>query len=660
MNEAETAAERRPGFEIVPIVIDEYQRGWQPLDTAHDYVAGIASMLAPYGGVLNEWTTPGSERTKTAAGQRLAQWASPATPRSSLLLWVGHGHATPLDAWLATYEAANAVTGVKPADICDAILAEWASRLGPDRDEWVIVVVEACGAATFVKRLNALIANHPHVPSRLALIGVGADDGATGLGTFGDALAQALDAFNDNDDEVRILDLVHQLDSRLASKWIVAPNLEFAAPLRPRRLFAGSTVTAPMDFYAEMLEFVETLSDAERYHFLAKARGADVGEQSWFFVGRAHERRRLFRWLRTARHGMMIVTGRAGSGKSALLGNLMVETNRPLRALLERQGHLTPADEADLPPADAFNAMIHLSGLSTDGVLSRIAEAAGVDVSPDSSAAVDQLADAVRGFRGTFRILADALDEAQEPIAIAASLLRRLATLPNTVVVVGTRASTSDGPDHVAYDEDLLEALGHKPDAPNPKLSLIRVLRDETAIQEYVSLRLTAAVGEGRLEADGPAIASVARMITSPDRPGAQNRQFLYARLAIHEILADPELIRPANQPRLERILQGGHADLFEAAVSRLGARSPGFLPLLSALALARGRGVSRTDGTWLAVAQALSRAISDEPSEFDEMDIDELLDAASPYVMLDAQHGQSVYRLAHRTFQEHFESLWS
>jgi WD40 repeat protein len=97
-------------------------------------------------------------------------------------------------------------------------------------------------------------------------------------------------------------------------------------------------------------------------------------------------------------------------------------------------------------------------------------------------------------------------------------------------------------------------------------------------------------------------------------------------------------------------LLPVDHRGLFGAVVDRLTARRPSARPLLEALALARGRGLPRVDRTWLIAANALDHG---EPVH--EQDIDDLLTAAAPYIMLDAERGQSVYRLAHQTFAEHF-----
>ena len=44
-----------------------------------------------------------------------------------------------------------------------------------------------------------------------------------------------------------------------------------------------------------------------------------------------------------------------------------------------------------------------------------------------------------------------------------------------------------------------------------------------------------------------------------------------------------------------------------------------------------------------------------DSPVLVTENDIDDVLRDAGPYIMLDGEDGQSVYRLAHRTYKEFF-----
>ncbi len=50
-----------------------------------------------------------------------------------------------------------------------------------------------------------------------------------------------------------------------------------------------------------------------------------------------------------------------------------------------------------------------------------------------------------------------------------------------------------------------------------------------------------------------------------------------------------------------------------------------------------------------------MAEALAEPTRAITEVDIDRLLVAAAPYIMLDREDGQSVYRLSHRTFQELF-----
>jgi len=241
--------------------------------------------------------------------------------------------------------------------------------------------------------------------------------------------------------------------------------------------------------------------------------------------------------------------------------------------------------------------------------------------------------------RRTFTVLVDALDEAQEPATIASTVLRRLAALPGTRIIVGTRASTKEGPDQpYTADEDLLIALGRA------NTERMYVERAPVAIATYVKRRLEAGPETvGHYLSDG-VIGEVVALV------GAREREFLFARLAVHEIIARPELLSHEHRDELETLLGGDHRTLFAAAVARLTASSCTARPLLEALALARGRGVPRADRVWALIAEALT-----DDSEIRELDIDDVLVAAAPYIMLDGGDGQSVYRLAHRTFQEFF-----
>jgi hypothetical protein len=177
-------------------------------------------------------------------------------------------------------------------------------------------------------------------------------------------------------------------------------------------------------------------------------------------------------------------------------------------------------------------------------------------------------------------------------------------------VVVGTRRSTQEGPDRPhPYDRDLLDALGATD-------ATVVVKRDDTAITRYVARRLANAVDRGRLQADHATIQAAAAAI------GRASRQFLFARLAVHEILARPELL---TGPGLAYLVASDHRRLFATAVARLSTDQPVHRPLLQALAYSRGRGLPMRDGIWSAVASALFSG-----DEITDTDASGLLDAAA------------------------------
>jgi hypothetical protein len=112
--------------------------------------------------------------------------------------------------------------------------------------------------------------------------------------------------------------------------------------------------------------------------------------------------------------------------------------------------------------------------------------------------------------------------------------------------------------------------------------------------------------------------------------------------------------LEPARGETASKLLEGDHRALFAAAVRRLSAKADSFLPLLEALAFARGRGVPIRSGIWATMATALAHRLNNNTLVRDE-DISAFLKAAEPYVAIDSDAGQTVYRLAHRTFVEQF-----
>ena len=154
-------------------------------------------------------------------------------------------------------------------------------------------------------------------------------------------------------------------------------------------------------------------------------------------------------------------------------------------------------------------------------------------------------------------------------------------------------------------------------------------------MRRYVGARLSS----GLSALTDERVAALAATIAEYEQP------FLFARLAVREIIAEPELAE--NQVLLAKVLSSGHSGIFGHAVARLARTVPEVEALLHALTYARGDGFPRTGGIQAIAASELTE------TNLDDRDVEKALELAAPFIMQDSEFGHSVYRLAHRTFAE-------
>ena len=148
---------------------------------------------------------------------------------------------------------------------------------------------------------------------------------------------------------------------------------------------------------------------------------------------------------------------------------------------------------------------------------------------------------------GSARLAVDGLDEAADPHAVAGLLdetgRRRRARARR---VPGPRCGT-----HADAADDLLRALG----VGRPYVTRYQLQRDPAAIAQYVRRRLVAARRRPRLDAEVPSrpadhlIGIAVERITTQGLGG--HCDFLFARLVVQEMLADPALLTPEGDARL-------------------------------------------------------------------------------------------------------------
>lgn len=277
------------GFDITSIVIDEYAE-CAPLQGLAAEASEIERLLAEFGGAAGKPCPPGRMLDERAAKNRLREWAARDMP-SSVLVWLGHGASDGTDAWLACFDTPRQIqgSGIVPQTVADQIVSDW-HRREPDETAWAFVIFEACGAGTFVLRLDRLVAERIR-PRRIVMVGVSGDS-AGYVGALHQALKRTRNTYENNDERVLLTDFVSKLSEFLGDVAEVVDRNVGRISFRPT-LLVTANLSAPVDVYREWVSFLAELSPDERNHFVPKAHGAEHGEFAWYFVGRAAEHQLL-------------------------------------------------------------------------------------------------------------------------------------------------------------------------------------------------------------------------------------------------------------------------------------------------------------------------------------------------------------------------------
>jgi hypothetical protein len=607
-------------IKLITVGLSDYSNvaGWKIEEAASSRTA-IEDALRRHGIDVEDWTP---QATTTGIGSRLGSWVERAD-ESHIVYWVGHGEYSDHGYYLALADSKNplaeenSLAGTRlQANMRNRIIR----RADESGDGWVLLILDTCGS---FEGSWAIFRKFDPRPVNVGVIGTSLGGGAAFVGTFSQKFVEELTGFTGNDtDGIPLRELARRLEE---SGFPV--NQNFAATARlPLPLDAARPTQATLDIYAELQTVLDKAPPEVRNHFYAKAQGAEIGEPAWNFSGRANERRILSAWLRAEVGGMFVVTGIAGAGKSALLGMILATADDDIgKGLANLRQEPIPDDQR--PVGVTFDAVAHLRGLTVSDTIEALASGLGLGGISD----VDALLAAARKRTTATFILVDALDESRDPMTIAA-LLRQLALVRDVRVLIGTRQSLHEDPDTPTLpNRDLLDALDAQPE------HTLTLQRDADAVRRYVARRLQ----QPDVRRLGMPAALVAELIASHDEP------FLFARLAVHEIIADPNWA--TSMDRLTQLLGEKHRGIFARAVQRLAANEPEAEALLHALTYARGSGFPRTGGIWAIAGSALS----DRP--FSDSHVAKVLKLAAPYIMHDSEFGQGVYRLAHRTFVEHY-----
>ncbi|MZF89460.1 caspase family protein [Streptomyces sp. SID5643] len=337
-------------------------------------------------------------------------------------------------------------------------------------------------------------------------------------------------------------------------------------------------------------------------HFEPRGRGVEhVHDPGSYFTGRE----RALRDLRTHLGGegparLLVVTADPGSGKSAVLGRLVLE------------GHA--------------DASVNAHHQTLEALVGRFAAAADV-----RAATPVALFTALSGRQRPLRIVVDSLDEAgagsgkAEARRIAWDLLRPLAGVPCVRLVVGSR-------------RELIPHLG----GGFPVVNLdTGTYADDTDTAAYVAKIL------GDKGAPYEHCPGTARQVAHEVARRA-GRCFLVARMTASALLRGP--VVDTSVPGWAGQLPSDVGGAFEAYLQRMRPeRHTTTMALLTALAFGEGSGLPRR--MWIRVAARLAGIA------LAEADVEVLLDEDASYLADVRVDGTTYFRLYHQELTDHIKS---
>jgi len=401
-------------------------------------------------------------------------------------------------------------------------------------------------------------------------------------------------------------------------------------------------------------------------HWAPKAAGS---ESAWLFTGRAQVLQHLIAFLEAGpgQAPVVVVTGAAGSGKSAVLGRLVTLSDPTFRA---KHRHLVATIPSDLqPPEGSIDVAVLATGKLPHEVLGQILEALDIPASTGHTGpTLDDLRRRLTAWlatrAGALTVVLDALDEAKNPVSILDDVLIPIVATaaPGAVrLVVGVRSPGTDNETGVG--------AGVQP-AP---IEAGRALAD----------RVVVALDGQRLAIDEPPwwregdLADYARDILMTTRSSPYThphdhelarqvateladrarKSFLVTRLAASTLAAADAVIDPYDsvwhQSLNDGVLGVFRNDLHAALPDpdeRLKA-----IHLLRAVAFAYGRGLP-----WSQIWPLVANAVADRPGTYGDSDIATLLSSRlSGYLVRDHEDGVTVYRIFHDALRTTLRDSW-
>ena len=436
----------------------------------------------------------------------------------------------------------------------------------------------------------------------------------------------------------------HHSFLKLAGECKVFPNPNYIPQLSPG-----------LDLETQAAYLRQLQARTFQEHWIPKARSVDSGGGGWYFTGRERALRELVAWLNQPHTagGARVVTGSAGSGKSALLARLVTLSDPRWRQEVLGSGRLELPEEI-LPPEGIVQAAVLLRRKLLANVVTELADQLQLQASDAAT-----LCEAIRTAPQHKRVLVfDALDEADEQQLIVNELLRPLAEMGHVFVLLGSRPDP--GPADAVAGARRMTALGEASqelDLDDPRYG------EANDVVLYVERRLLAREEPGRTTLYQP-IPERAKQVAQA-LAVQSNYSFLVARTAVAALLNRLAAV-DVEIPGWQQKLPSGFEDALEEFLRQLdqealnqqaefpgGAGKEGTVvtgviarAVLLPLALAEGEGLP-WERIWAAVASELyGSTISDEQ-------IRAVRQKAAAFIVEALEQRESFYRLFHERAAE-------
>ncbi|MFF2101224.1 AAA family ATPase [Streptomyces sp. NPDC058202] len=413
-------------------------------------------------------------------------------------------------------------------------------------------------------------------------------------------------------------------------------------------------------------------------HWGPRSRGVtEAASPGWLFKGRDRIMRRLVD-ATTAAPGAVLVTGSAGSGKSAVLARL-VTLSDPV--FLDRyRAEAAAVSSALAPRPRAVDAAVLATGKIGQEVIAQIFRALGVPEPGGSAESHGSPGPALdlNGWMSAWRswlerrerpvtIVVDALDEASDPVGLLTGVLARLdpgdPTHRKVRLFVGVRSS--GGPD--GADSGPVRGGGGPSlaDRAERLLSACRIRVDERPwwepqdMVDYATEILLREEGSPYRDHDMGLAVEVASVLAAQ-----AGTSFLVARIAGTSLTRRSDVVNP-DDPQWRNAIGEGVLGVFRHDLHRTlpeGDDRVRAVHLLRAVAFSYGRGLP-----WPQIWPAVANAVADEPGTagtpprtYGDSDIAWLLGSRlGAYLVTDREDGATVYRLFHDALRSTLRTRW-